>query len=174
MSAPVWDGEEWRAIAGYEGLYEVSNLGRVRTLGGGKARTHGRVLKQSTGTTGYLRVALSRANSSATKKVHRIVAAAFLGPIPVGAYVLHNDGNATNNTASNLRFGNASDNLRDAIAHGSWAAQRGEAAGSAKLTEEDVISIRSSSERITDLANRFSVDRATIRAILTNRSWAHV
>ncbi len=174
-TAPAqWDDEEWRPVAGYEGLYEVSSLGRVRTIGGGKARTHGRILRATSGTTGYLRVALSAANVQRTRKVHRLVAEAFHGPIPLGAYVLHRDGNPANNMASNLYFGDARQNLQDAIAHGVWKPLRGEAVSTAKLGPEAVAAIRASDESITLLARRYGVDPKTIRDARTGRSWSHV
>jgi hypothetical protein len=170
----VPENEEWRPVVGYENLYEVSSLGRVRTLGGGKARTHGRILKASVGTTGYLRVALSRANVSRTLKVHRLVAEAFLGACPPRGYVLHNDGNPLNNAPSNLRYGDARANLADAIAHGAWKPARGEAAGKAKLTEAKVKAIKASRASTADLAGQHAVDPTTIRDIRAGRSWAHV
>jgi hypothetical protein len=166
--------EEWRPVVGYEGFYEVSSFGRVRTLGGGKARTHGRILKATVGTTGYLRVALSAGNVSRTCKVHRLVAAAFHGGIPPRAYVLHRDGDPTNNAADNLYFGDARQNLKDAICHGVWKPARGEAAGKAKLNTAAVQAIRASAGTHAALARLYGVDAKTIRSIRTNRSWAHV
>lgn len=166
--------ENWRSILGYEGLYEVSDLGRIRTLGGGKARTHGRILKATLGTTGYLRVALSAGNVSRSRKVHQLVAEAFIGPRPCKAYVLHNDGNPLNNTPGNLRYGDARSNLEDAILHGVWQPARGEAAGTAKLTAQGVIEIRASAETHAALARRYGVAPKTIRDIRNNRSWSHV
>jgi hypothetical protein len=171
---PERDGEEWRPVAGYEGFYEVSSLGRIRTIGGGKARTHGRILKPTLTTTGYERVALSAANVSRTMKVHQMVAAAFIGARPAGAYVLHNDGNPLNNRMENLRYGNARDNLADAVKHGTWAPRRGEAASKAKLTVDDVLTIRGASETTAVLAARYGLDPTSIRDIKARRSWAHV
>lgn len=171
---PERDGEEWRPVVGYEGLYEVSTLGRVRTLGGGKARTHGRVLKATKGTTGYLRVALSAGNVSRTRKVHQLVAEAFIGPRPERSYVLHNDGNPLDNRPGNLRYGNARDNLADAVKHGAWEPNRGEAATKSKLRVEDVLAIRGSSEPTSILAERYGVDPTSIRDIRARRSWTHV
>ncbi len=183
MSAAQWDGlpqnperdgEEWRPVVGYERLYEVSSLGRVRTLGGGKARTHGRILKAAVGTTGYLRVALSANNIAKTCKVHQLVAKAFLGPRPPRAYVLHNDGNPLNNVLSNLRYGDARSNFADAVAHGVWQPARGEAAGTAKLTDEIVRAARQSAENAAVLARRHGVDVKTMWAAKNGRSWKHV
>lgn len=171
---PERDVEEWRPVAGYEGLYEVSSCGRVRTLGGGKARSHGRILKATLGTTGYLRVSLSAANVSRTKKVHRLVAEAFLGPAPLRAYVLHQDGNPQNNRVENLRYGDARQNLADAIRHGTWKQAQGEGVSTSKLTEKIVREVRQSSQTVTALARQYNVDAKTIWSAKNGRSWRHV
>jgi len=171
---PERDGEEWRPVVGYEGLYEVSSHGRVRTLGGGKARTHGRILRATSGTTGYLRVALSAANVARTRKVHRLVAEAFLGAPPPRAYVLHHDGNPQNNRVENLRYGDARQNLADAIRHGAWEPARGENAGKAKLTADIVRAIRQSPENAATLARRYGVDAKTAWEAKHGRTWRHV
>lgn len=122
------DTEEWRVIPGYEGYYEVSSEGRVRSvdrvLPDGRTRA-GKVLRQSTTKgNGRLKVSLSRDGVAASVKVHQIVARAFLGSAPERKHmVLHNDGNHLNNNARNLRWGNNSDNVRDSIAHGTWRNQ---------------------------------------------------
>lgn len=102
--------EEWRNIHGWD-KYQVSNLGRVRSLKG-----CGRILKQSPFGKGYLRVCFS--NGSGTqqcKAVHVLVMLAFVGPCPDEQQVLHWDGDKTNNRLTNLRYGTQSDNMRDSV-----------------------------------------------------------
>lgn len=106
--------EEWRPVVGYEGLYEVSNLGRVRSvttkIPGKDGRTcarKGRILKHTIGD--YARVAPSKNGVPATKKVCRLVAEAFFGP-PLGRVVDHIDRNRLNDAASNLRWATVSEN----------------------------------------------------------------
>jgi hypothetical protein len=171
---PEKDGEKWRPVVGYKGLYEVSSHGRVRTLGGGKARTHGRILRATLGTTGYPRVSLSADNVARTRKVHRLVAEAFLGAPPPGSYVLHYDGNPQNNRVENLRYGDAKQNLDDAIRHGTWEPARGENAGKAKLTADIVRAIRQSPESSATLARRYGVNAKTMWLAKQGRSWSHV
>lgn len=99
--------EIWKPIVGYEGLYEVSSLGRVRSLGNGGNNRHkgkGRVLKQELGNTGYYRVHLCKNNVRKHKSVHRLVAEAFI-PNPNNLpQVNHKDECYTNNHADNLEW----------------------------------------------------------------------
>ncbi|WP_336653065.1 MULTISPECIES: NUMOD4 domain-containing protein [unclassified Leucobacter] len=107
--------ETWEVVVGYEGLYEVSDTGRVRNA-------HGRILKLSPTSNGkYLKVDLSNARGKrATKRVHRLVAEAFLGPAPAPGMTdcCHNDGNGHNNAVSNLRWDTRAGNIHDKDLHG--------------------------------------------------------
>lgn len=119
--APTSDQlERWRAIPGYEGSYEVSDLGRVRSLDritrDGK-RVRGCVLKPFTMPSGHLRVGLSHGPGQ-TKKVHRLVLEAFVGPCPPEMEALHRNGVPADCRLANLRWGTKSENARDQIAHG--------------------------------------------------------
>ena len=117
--------EQWRDIPGYEGRYQVSDLGRVRSLDHrvrlvvkGVETTRlspGRILKPGPARSGHLTVALGRGNS---KQVHALVLLAFVGPYPEGMEVLHGDDDPTNNRLNNLRYGTRSENLRQCVAHG--------------------------------------------------------
>lgn len=103
-------------IPGYEGRYEVSDRGRVRSL-----LRRGRVLAQSEHRTGmYWQVGLlaQGAKSGSARLVHHLVAAAFLGPRPPGAVVRHLNGDSRDNRPSNLAYGTPAENIADSIAHG--------------------------------------------------------
>lgn len=110
--------EEWRDIPGWEGIYQVSNQGRIRSLGVGNRK--GKILKPAPygRDRRHLGVSLWRNNKGKTMKVHRLVASAFIGPCPDGAEVCHNDGDGFNNRLSNLRYDSQSENVRDRIRHG--------------------------------------------------------
>lgn len=122
--------ERVRGIAGYEGFYSVSDSGvvtsedRVIIRSDGRRRTvKGRQLEPSVRTTGvaYREVSLWRDGKGDTKKVHSLVAEAFLGPRPEGADVCHMDGDPGNNAVSNLCYGTRSDNMQHSIEHGTHA-----------------------------------------------------
>lgn len=95
--------EIWRPIYGYEGLYEVSNLGRVKSLGNDKSRKE-KILKPHKHRKGYLVVNLYRNGKMKNFLVHRLVAEAFI-PNPYGfEQVNHRDENKANNCSSNIEW----------------------------------------------------------------------
>ena len=102
--------EEWRPIVGYEGLYEVSSYGRVRSLDRYDSNNHflkGRILKLCADKDGYLNVGLCLGNKVKKYKVHRLVAEAFLLNPDNLPQVNHRDEDKTNNRAENLEMCNA-------------------------------------------------------------------
>lgn len=113
--------EIWKVVPGYEGLYQVSNLGRVRSLdaerrkgrGIGTFIRKGKVIKPRTNKGGYYRVNLYKNNKMLVKPVHQLVAMAFLGHVPCGSslHVHHEDEVKTNNKLINLRIVTARENV---------------------------------------------------------------
>ena len=99
--------ETWKAIAEYEGLYEVSDMGRVKSLKYGKEN----ILKPQNNTWGYLQVCLRKDGHTKQLLVHRLVAKAFI-PNPQGLETVnHKDEVKTNNTVSNLEWMSKKDNI---------------------------------------------------------------
>ncbi len=164
-ATPIPAGVEWRPIPGYEGMYEVSSAGQVRSLArnqlmptGGIHRLPQRVMVTTLGAGGYPRVTLSRAGRRTCPPVHQLVARAFLaGSHFCGAVVCHADGNPLNNNVQNLRWGTASDNMRDCLAHGTHAeARRTHCDAGHPYTEENTsIRVRNGREhRVCRACNR--------------------
>ena len=174
--------EKWLAVVGWEGLYEVSNWGRIKSLPrwrknhrGGKWLTKERILKQSPIPNGYLKVDLSRDGRTTTKTVHGIVLTAFVGPSPEGMECCHGDRNKTNNCLSNLRWDTHLNNVQDQILHGTSG--KGEKNNKAKLTEDQVKAIRArcaGGETQLSVAGDFGIDRRTVSDIHRRKIWAHV
>ena len=113
--------ESWRPVVGFEGYYEVSDLGRVRSLTrrvpSGRGRTRiatGRVLSPSTGDP-YRKVNMKVDGVQAMRSVHRLVALAFLGHCPDGMEVCHINGDHKDNRLANLRYDTHSENQRDTV-----------------------------------------------------------
>lgn len=112
------DIEEWRPVLGYEGLYEVSNFGKVKSLP--RKGTKGGILATAKRNKKYnhLTVTLTSNNSTKYPFVHKLVLEAFVGLRPEGMECCHGDGDPTNNHLSNLRWDTPSKNTYDSIAHG--------------------------------------------------------
>lgn len=114
--------EEWRDIPRYEGRYQASNHGRVRSLDrmvhykNGVQRLHkGRVLRPGGNPSGHLMVNLIPRKN---EYIHRLVLEAFVGPCPEGMECCHNDGDPSNNYLQNLRWDTPSANGFDHVKHG--------------------------------------------------------
>lgn len=108
--------EVWKTIQGFEGLYEVSNYGRVRSLK--RATTKGKILKtQVNSHNGYVYACLSKNNHIEMKRVHRLVMDAFK-PSLEKLQINHKDCDKTNNRLENLEWCDASQNMCHAVEHG--------------------------------------------------------
>lgn len=168
-------GEEWSPIHGYDGVYSISSLGRVRRDAGGKGATAGRILTTKRNRKGYRHVDLSRDDVKERRLVHQIVADAFLPPRPSDAHhPNHVDADKSNNSAANLEWATAAENNTHARMLGLVPAMRGECNGRAKLTVGDVAEIHAlkglASQRA--IAGRFGVARSLIQRIHQGRAWA--
>lgn len=104
--------EIWKDVVGYEGLYEVSNLGKVRSVSRGNRKGRVRVLYQSGR---YLDVVLSKEGKHKTHDVHRLVAMAFIPNPNNKAQIDHIDGNSINNNVTNLRWATPKENNNNPI-----------------------------------------------------------
>lgn len=139
--------EIWKPVVGYEGYYEVSSLGRVRSLRRTMTRKNGiphtipgRVLKQPVSKRGYFTVALHQGGVQRTSTVHRIIAKAFI-PNPDNLPVVrHLNDNPLDNRIENLAWGTQRENTNDAIRNGthrSWPGEKTHCAHGHEFTEEN-------------------------------------
>jgi hypothetical protein len=159
------DIEEWRDIDGFE-MYQVSNLGRVKSF----QRSSERVLKCFKNSDGYDCVDLG-----GTTRVHRLVAAAFIGVCPEGLQVNHKDGVKSNNCVDNLEYVTPMENIHHGHANGLYNPLKGEEHANSKLSEFDVLEIRerlATGERQQSIADDFGVDRSTVGYIKTGKLWS--
>ena len=169
---------EFRPVLGYEGIYQVSADAVIQRLPG-RYRKHLRTLKHSVHPiTHQHQVDLSVNNVQKHHLVHRLVAAAFIGPIPEGITINHIDGNRENNHLSNLEFATMHEQMVHALAIGLLVPTRGEDRGRvSKLTNEAVREIRrlhAAGVRAKDLAPRYGVKARAIFHVLARTTWAHV
>lgn len=167
--------EEWRAIVGFEGSYEVSNLGRVRSLDrminmahGAKRSHRGRVLQPVYDKDGYPRVMLRVDGAYAKRGVHRLVCEAFHGPGTIlHREVDHIDRDTSNARAENLRW----------VSRGENHSHRRLRNPNAALTRDAVIEIKATPKRrglATALARKFDVPPAAIYDVLRGGTWRTV
>lgn len=169
------DNEQWKPIVGFEGLYEVSDRGNVRSLHKGR---EGCIVAPKINDKGYLVACLMRPGAVADRKqypIHQLVLSAFVGPCPAGQVTRHLDGHRDNNALSNLVWGTHKENQMDRVRHGT--SNRGERCGSHKLTEADVRKIREGVAAGTKqkvYVEEFSVDPTSISCIVLRKTWRHV
>lgn len=120
--------ERWKDIPGWEGYYQVSNLGGVQSLPRKNTRGYrmqGRVLRPTEMAGGHLQIRLSRGNKEHSRLVHRLVLLAFRGPCPQGMEGCHRNGNPADNRLTNLRWGTPSSNVLDSVRHGThWQTRK--------------------------------------------------
>lgn len=169
--------EEWRTIPEFPD-YSASTLGRIRRDAPANSTFVGRILVGGTYPTGYCYVGFSRVaprRGTVKRKVHALVASAFLGPRPDGMQVNHKDLDKSNNRPSNLEYVTPAGNARHASEADAYA--RGVRHHMTTLTEDDVREIREhrrcgASRRA--LAARYGVSAYCVDDIVSRRTWAHV
>lgn len=172
------DGEEWRDIPGYEGLYQVSSLGRVKSLSR-KGSPRDFLLRAATTHDGYPQCGIVKNRKGYSFKVHRLVAMAFLGKRAVDSSldVNHLDGNKLNNTVENLELCTRSANIKHSFRIG-LKDQHGDKHHQRKLYSWQVKEIRNKflPRKYTRkmLANEYSISEASIKKILNNTNWANI
>jgi hypothetical protein len=170
--------ERWLPIIGYEGHYEISDMGRVRSVDRIDPRKHSRqggMMKISALKSGYLRVTLTKNGIEKTAKVHLLVLEAFKGQRTHGMEGRHVNGKKADCSLNNLEWGTHAENLADIAKHGTR--YRGEKCRSAKLTEHSVLAIAAaldlgSSQK--ELAAKYQVSPQTISAIRLRKKWKHL
>lgn len=114
-------GEEWRPVVGWESLYEVSNMGRIRSFPrvcwNGKVEwtMPSRIMHDYLAFKGYRYVTLNTGLKPVNRLVHQVVATAFLGVDPDRPFVNHKDGNKVNNRLDNLEWCTQKENARHAV-----------------------------------------------------------
>ena len=168
-------GEIWCDIEGYEGVYQVSNFGRVRSL---KA-TNTRILKLRLEQDGYLTVGLYK-NGVKYPVVHRLVAKAFIPNPENKRTVNHIDGDKTNNRVENLEWATHKENLSHALVTGLRPPIVGTYNHFAKLTEDEVRYIRSHYKKnckefgVRALARKFNMSRESIIRIVRRQTYKNV
>ena len=165
--------KEWRIISDFPN-YEVSEFGDVRRVVPpitGRWRK-GFLAAKPYSPLGHMQISLRRGKVRKFPTLHSLVAAAFIGPRPGGAWIRHLDGNPKNNHYSNLAYGSAKENFDDRKAHGTHPT--GMMNGRAVLSLENALEIvarRKAGESLKSLASVFGVGMSTISRVSNGDHW---
>lgn len=182
--------ENWKSIPGYEGYYEASDLGRIRSIDRivphgrhGTCKQKSKILKPAFDDHKYLRVALSMGDVSRTYTVHRLIALTFLGERPERNEINHKSGIKADNSVDNLEYCTRSENVQHSFDNGLQKPMPGSLNGNSKLTEREVLEIREHVKTFSgryygrdQLAKKYGVSSAHIKDIVSGRrgAWSHV
>jgi hypothetical protein len=162
--------EIWKPVVGYEGCYEVSNLGRVNSIK--RNGTLGGILKKILDTDGYIICCLMKSDIRMNKKVHRLVAQAFIPNPDNKPAVNHIDNDKTNNKVSNLEWCTNKENSVHCVKQNRQ--QKGEVHYSSKLKLTDILFIRQSNLLTSQLAKKLNVSWNAVDKARKGKSWKHV
>lgn len=159
--------EKWKDIQGYENLYQVSNLGRVKSLHWGRSK----ILSPRNYGRGYQHVWLSKNSKRTSPAIHRLVANAFIDNPKNLPFVNHIDNTPPNNRSDNLEWCTAKGNMEHANKQHRLCA--GENHYKAKLNWEKVREIRSKYDgsNAAQLAREYKVTHGSIWFIVRNMTW---
>ena len=176
--------EIWKGIEGYEKSYQVSNLGRVKSLKGHlitkagvvKPR-HERIMNQTLKNNGYKTIMLSVDNVQKRFYVHRLVAIAFIENAENKSEVNHINCIKTDNRVKNLEWNTSTENKNHAMNNN--LIPKGEKSYSSKLTEKNILAIRrlyriNPNFHKTNVAKKLGVRDTTIHKIINNQRWKHI
>jgi predicted DNA-binding protein YlxM (UPF0122 family) len=179
--------EIWKSLKGiveYGDYYEVSNLGRVRSVDrrvnsrNGKRLVKGQILKQQVDKYGYMRVYCYLNGKGRNYQVHRLVALSFIPNLENKPQVNHKDGNKQNNHIDNLEWSTNKENMKHAFSIGLNEGIKGEENVNAKLTENDVVNIynlyKTNKYSMKDLADKFNTSETNVFNIVSRNSWKHL
>jgi len=168
--------EIWKDIPGWEGLYQASNNGRIRSK---KRKSSvikriygGKIIKPVKARNGYMIVNLTGKGTRYQMLVHRAVLTAFYGIPEEGLEACHNNGDRTENKLENLRWDTRKNNHADKKKHGTH--QVGEKVGNSKLTDTDIKLIRSSELSAIKLGKILNVNQSCVLKARNRQTWKHL
>lgn len=167
----------WKPVLGFESNYEVSSDGEVRRISKGGAARVGHILANQIDKQGYVRLKLSLNSVPYPRKIHRLVAESFFGPIAPGLTVNHKNGIKHDNRAENLEVVTRGANIQHAFKVIKTQNVRGEKNPRARFSESDILDIRrrlSNGDTLTNLAKDYNSHKATMHCIKTRKTWAHI
>jgi hypothetical protein len=176
--------EVWKDIVGYENFYQVSNLGRVKSLksylitkAGVVKPRHEKIMNQSLKSNGYKTIMFSVNNVQKRFYVHRLVAISFIKNLEKKSEVNHLNCIKTDNRFENLEWNTSTENKNHAMNNNLFP--KGEKSYSSKLTEKNILAIRrlykiNPNFNKRNIAKKLGVRDTTIHKIIKNKKWKHI
>lgn len=169
----IINGEIWKPVKGYEYYYEISNLGRLVSLDY-RGNGYRQLLKTNINKNGYEQVRLNVNKIGKNKKIHRLVAEAFLPNPKNKKCVNHKDSNRFNNVVNNLEWSTHSENTIHGFKNGFIYRLSGENSKNSKLNNKKVIEIYISKKSHRELAKQFGVTKSSITSIKSKKTWKKI
>ena len=166
--------EIWKDVEGYEGIYQISNKGRIKSFHYGRAH----LMRGGGGKSGYRTVVLNKDGRSRTKLLHVLIAKTFIPNPEKKPFVNHKDGDKLNNCVENLEWVTAKENTRHAIENGLIKRNYGTDHQMSKFSDEDIkfiFSVFKKGDRnfgINALAKKFGVNKSTIERIIKGKTYS--
>lgn len=178
------EGEVWKEIEGFEVYYQVSNLGRVKSLerkikhmSGFRTKKES-IMIQTLTRFGYYRIKLIDGENRSMKLVHRIVLDAFLNNKNVFLEINHKNGIKTDNNLDNLEWVTRSENMKHAFKNGLNKSRdmKGENGANSKLKNKDVLKIRELLMKLKpkEIASIYGVSFSCVSKIKLGKRWGHI
>lgn len=174
------ENETWKDIVGYEKSYQISNLGRVKSLDrfinhymGGFSLIKGHLLKTRINSRGYVGVVLKKNTIAKSFVVHRLMAIAFIENKFNKPIINHKNGIKTDNRLENLEWSTYSENTKHAFDNNLINNLKGTSRYNSKLTIDIVKKIRKNELNLKnkDLATLYGVSRSLITNVMQNKTW---
>jgi hypothetical protein len=174
--------EQWKDIEGYEGFYQISTCGRIKSLGGwcGTAKRKEKIRAVSFTHDGYVKVRLVYQGKDKTVRVHRLVAEAFISNPENKSTVNHKDGNKENNNVENLEWIDRTEQMLHAYNLGLKTSRVGSANTNSKLTNDEVREIRkayvsySKEFGTVALAKKYGVTNRVVGLVVSMKAYKNV
>lgn len=170
--------ELWMPIKGYEGLYAVSNKGRIKSFNISNYRNRELIMSPILHKTGYEIIGLTKKGKQRLFRLHRLVALHFCKKEDGCNVVNHLNGVKTDNKSENLEWTTVSGNTKHSFKMGLQKPRVGEESTSAILSKKEILEIRSKYEAggytHLELSNIFCVSRTNISLIVNRKRWSHI
>lgn len=170
--------EEWKPISGYEGIFSVSSLGRIRNECVKRGNQYvGKIRIGKKHKDNYLSIRMCHNYKVNIFRIHNLVAKAFIGERPENYVVNHKDGDKANNKLENLEYLSRSQNAYHAVKMNRWPDCRGSKHYASRFKDEDIKNIRDlykKGEKQKSIAIKFNTNQCYISQIVNNKRWSHV